>query len=148
MNTSAASSTGNTGRPTCSQGCNLCLPYSAKNPNACNSSPSCVPGGAVPCCCATSCVPKGKLEAANWCGQGAGTWMSGMGPAADTLNNISHAYFGVGNGPFQQYENNNKTLLNPIQNWGESIVDFTYSGNHFGFSPPALGSASAPRRTR
>ena len=135
LNTSAASSTNNTARPTCSQNCYLCLPYSASAPGNCNSSPSCVPGSNPPCCCATSCVPKGRLESANWCGQGGGTWMSGEGPAADTINGVSHAYFGVGNGPFQQFQANNTTFLNPIQSWGESIIDFTYSGSQFNSSP-------------
>ena len=135
LNTSGASSTNNTARPTCSPNCYLCLPYNAKAPGNCNASPSCVPGSNPPCCCATSCVPKGHLEAANWCGQGGGVWMSGAGPAADTLNGVAHSYFGVGNGPFQQYQANNTTFLNPIQSWGESIVDLTLSGSAFDSSP-------------
>jgi hypothetical protein len=135
LNTSAASDTNNTARPTCSANCYLCLPYSSANPANCNSSPACIPGSNPPCCCATSCVPTNHLEAANWCGQGGGTWMSGEGPAADNINGVSHAFFGVGNGPFQQFQANNTTFLNPIQSWGESIVDFTYSGNKFDSSP-------------
>jgi hypothetical protein len=135
LNTSGASSTNNTARPSCSQSCELCLPYNPKAPANCNSSPSCVPGSNPPCCCATSCVPKGHLEAANWCGQGGGTWMSGDGPAADTLNGISHAFFGVGNGPFQQYQADGATFLNPMQSFGESIIDFKLSGSAFDSSP-------------
>ena len=135
LNTAAASSTSNTARPTCSQNCYLCLPYDAKAPANCNSSPNCVPGSNPPCCCATSCVPKGNVEATNWCGQGAGTWMSGQGPAAGTINGVSHAYFGVGNGPFQQYEANNTTFLNPLQSFGESVVDLKFSGSSIDSTP-------------
>jgi hypothetical protein len=135
LNTAAASSTSNTARPSCSQNCYLCLPYDPKAPANCNSSTSCVPGSNPPCCCATSCVPKGNVEATNWCGQGGGTWMSGQGPAAQTLNGVSHAYFGVGNGAFQQYEANGATFLNPLQSFGESVVDLKLSGSAFDSSP-------------
>lgn len=61
--------------------------------------------------------------------------MSGEGPAANTLNGVSHAYFGTGNGPFQQYQSDGVTFLNPMYNWGQSILDFTFSGNTFDSSP-------------
>jgi len=134
-NTSGASSTGNTARPSCSANCYLCFPYEPKAPANCDSSPSCIPGSAVPCCCATSCVPKGRYEASNWCGQGGGVWMSGAGPAADTLKGISHAFFGVGNGPFQQFAANGAASLSTIQNSGQSVVDLRLSGSTFDTSP-------------
>ena len=135
LNTSAAPSAGNKGRPTCSANCYLCLPYSPQHPSACNSSPSCTPGSSPPCCCATSCVPRGRFESPNWCGQGGGVWMSGEGPAAGMLDGVSHAFFGVGNGPFQQYQADNATFLSPMQSFGESIIDFTFAGNAFDASP-------------
>ncbi len=62
--------------------------------------------------------------------------MSARGPAANTLSGTSHAYLGVGNGPFQQYNTGMPaTLLNPIQNWGESVVDFRLAGTTVDSSP-------------
>lgn len=50
--------------------------------------------------------------------------MSGKGGAALTdASGVSHAYFGIGNGSFQNADANGAPL-NPILNWGQSIVDF------------------------
>jgi hypothetical protein len=133
LNTSGSGT--NTDLPACSQGCSLCNAYDPSQPNACNSSPSCTPGSNPPCCCSTSCVPKGYRAPANWCGQGGGSWMAGEGPAANTLNGVSHAYVGTGNGPFQQYQADGVTLTNQTSNWGQSILDFTLSGGAFDSSP-------------
>jgi hypothetical protein len=133
LNTSQSAN--NTNLPACGEDCYLCNAFNPKDPDHCNSSPSCVPGSNPPCCCATTCVATGYPAAANWCGQGGGSWMSGEGPAANTLNGVSHAYFGVGNGPFQEYESDGQTLLNPMQNFGQSILDFRYSGSSFDTSP-------------
>ena len=125
----------NTNQPACSQDCFLCNAYNGKRPNQCNSSPSCVPGSNPPCCCSTSCVPQGYGASANWCGQGGGSWMSGEGGAANTLSGVSHAYFGTGNGPFQQFQSDGVTSLATIANAGQSILDFTFSGSGFDSSP-------------
>lgn len=73
--------------------------------------------------------------------------MSSRGPAASTLSGTSHAFFGPGNGGFQQ---NN-------YNWGESILDFTLSSGGMGTTPaksftpyggvalsPPLGTSNCP----
>jgi hypothetical protein len=133
LNTSGLGS--NTDLPACGEDCYLCNAYNPKNPAGCNSSPACVPGSNPPCCCATSCVAAGYRASANWCGQGGGTWMSGEGPAANTLSGVSHAYFGVGNGPFQQYQSDGGTFASPLRNWGQSILDFRFSGGSFDASP-------------
>ncbi|HLY18198.1 MAG TPA: hypothetical protein VKR61_13290 [Bryobacteraceae bacterium] len=39
--------------------------------------------------------------APNWCGHGGGIWMSGKGPAGNTLNGTAFAFFASGNGGFQ-----------------------------------------------
>lgn len=72
-----------------------------------------------------SSITNGFQNAPNWCGHGAGIWMSGRGPAGNVLNGIGHSYFGVGNGGFQ---------ANGL-NWGESVMDFQVS---------AEGAASKP----
>jgi hypothetical protein len=98
------------------------------NPNwpACNFVCSCTGTG---CASTSPCITTGYTSSANFCGHAAGIWMSGRGGAAFTdVNNVSHAYFGIGNGSFQQNLNSSSgALLNPIPNWSESIVDFTSS---------------------
>ncbi len=76
------------------------------------------------CLAGSGCVASYYAFAPNWCGHAGGIWMSGRGPAAnpDSSGN-SHAYFGVGNGGFQQ-TNSSGTLLSSIQNWGNSVLDF------------------------
>jgi hypothetical protein len=133
FNTSASPS--NTNLPACGKNCYFCSVTPPSDPVQCNSSPSCVPGSNPPCCCATSCVPKGYGSAANWCGQGGGSWMSGEGGAANTLSGVSHAYFGTGNGPFQQYQSDGVTSVSTMANAGQSILDFTFSGSGFDPNP-------------
>jgi hypothetical protein len=112
--TTTASGVSNSDKPGCTPTC------------ACSGG-SCSPG--------TYCIIGSYQNAANWCGHGAGIWMSGRGPAASTLNGVSHAYFGVGNGGFQQWQSDRSTLLSPIQNWGSSVLDFTMSTSGFDTSP-------------
>jgi hypothetical protein len=133
FNTSA--SPGNSNLPACSQDCYLCVASNPKKPGACSSSPTCVPGSNPPCCCSATCVATGYGAAANFCGQGGGSWMSGEGPAANTLNGVSHAYFGTGNGPFQQYKSDGATSLPQLTGAGQSILDFTFSGSTFSSGP-------------
>jgi len=126
--TTAKGTAGNTDTPACSTNCTC-------------SGGSCTPG--------TGCIASGYQNAANWCGHGAGIWMSGKGPAANTLSGVSHAYFGVGNGGFQQWTSGGSTLLSSIANWGESILDFTLSSSGFDSSPsqyftPSGGVALEP----
>jgi hypothetical protein len=132
LNTSGAGNNANL--PACYQGCALCLAYYPGNPGRCNSSASCTPGSSPPCCCATSCVAPGYGTSPNWCGQGGGSWMAGEGPAANTLNGVSHSYFGTGNGPFQQFQAD-RAFVGKMYNFGQSILDFTFSGNSFDSSP-------------
>jgi len=111
--TTAKGTSGNTDTPACSTNC------------------SCSGGT---CTAGTGCIVGSYENAANWCGHGAGVWMSGKGPAANTLSGVSHAYFGSGNGGFQQ-RTSGGALLSPIANWGESIMDFTLSTGGFDTSP-------------
>lgn len=134
LNTSG--SRNNTNLPACYQGCELCLAYNPNQPGQCNTSTSCTPGSTPPCCCATSCVPKGYGTSPNWCGQGGGSWMAGEGPAANTIKGVSHAYFGTGNGPFQQFQSDG-AFVKQMANFGQSILDFTFSGSAFDSSPSA-----------
>lgn len=60
--------------------------------------------------------------------------MAGEGPAANTIDGVSHAYFGTGNGPFQQFGPDG-TPLAKMYNFGQSILDFTFSGSEFDASP-------------
>lgn len=91
--------------------------------------------GSNPQCCNTSCIPSGYENSPNWCGHGGGIWMAGRGPASNTLSSVAHAYFGVGNGAFQQ-NTSGGALLSYIANWGESVIDFTFSsGSRFDSSP-------------
>jgi hypothetical protein len=92
--------------------------------------------------CPTCCIPSnGYLFSPNWCGHASGIWGgSGRAPAANTLNvsgsPVSNAYFGTTNGSFQQWQSDGTTLLSPNPyNWGESIVDFTFSSAGFGQVP-------------
>jgi hypothetical protein len=115
------------------------------NPNwpACNFNCSCTGStcttttGPV----ATSCIAGNGTQSYqssyNFCGHAAGMWMSGRGGAAATdAENVSHAYFGIGNGSFQQnLTNSSGALLNPIPNWSESVVDFTISSTAFSQAP-------------
>lgn len=127
----------NTDVPACTSGCNACT-------STCNPS-GCVYGY-------PNTPPNAYADATNWCGHAAGIWMSGKGPAANTLSSVSHAYFGTANGPFQQWAQGGTTLLSPIQNWGSSVVDFTLAGTAFDTSPsqyftPSGGIPVAPTIT-
>ncbi len=103
--------TNNTDTPVCTPHCGKCT----------------FPTGCPP----SQCVNTGYLEMPNWCGHGAGVWMSGRGAVANTdSTGLSHAYFGVGNGPFQQ-----TTSDGAIHNWGSSVVDLTQSATVLGTSP-------------
>ncbi len=117
----------------------------ANNPNwpACNFNCSCTgtscttTKGPV----ATSCIAgngsQSYQSSYNFCGHAAGLWMSGRGGAAATDGqNVSHAYFGIGNGSFQQNLNSGAgSLLNPITDWSESVVDFTISSSSISPAP-------------
>jgi len=63
--------------------------------------------------------------APNWGGHGAGIWMYGRGPAANTLgtgsSQVSHTYVATGNGGFQVYSGSS------AYNLGSSILDFQMS---------------------
>jgi len=64
----------------------------------------------------------------NWCGHGAGVWMSGHGPAASNgtlVDAYYHIFLADGNGGFQQSANN----------WGESVIDFRESSSSTNTSP-------------
>ena len=112
--TSAKGTSGNTDFPACNASCTACSPPTQSNPIGCTP--------------AAGCLVSGYTGSANWCGHGGGIWMSGRGGAANTLSGVSHAYFAVGNGPFQQNAvSQSGALLNRIQNWGDSVVDFTLS---------------------
>ncbi len=112
------------------------LAGTVNNPNwpACNLACSCT---GTTCTSGTSCIASGYASSYNFCGHAAGIWMSGRGGAAATDgSNVSHAYFGIGNGSFQQnLTNASGALLNPIPNWSESIVDFTLSSITFDMAP-------------
>jgi hypothetical protein len=96
------------------------------NTTHCNIDPN---TGNPPCDCL---VQGGAQNAPTWGGHGAGIWMSGRGPAADTgSSGVSHAFLGIGNGGFQQDSNHN-----PL-NWGESIVDFRLSSTNMDITPSA-----------
>ena len=112
--TTAKGTTGNTDFPGCTPQCPTCLPYAD--------------GGCSP---NSTCVVTGYHESANWCGHAGGIWMSGRGPAAATdANGVSHAYFAIGNGSFQQNATSaSGPLLSPIQNWSNAVVDFTLSSS-------------------
>jgi hypothetical protein len=80
----------------------------------------------APLCGASGCETGQYQNEPNWCGHGAGIWMSGRGPAAITTNGVSNAFFGAANGGFQTSSGN----------WGSSILDFPSSA--------AGGVVSAP----
>jgi hypothetical protein len=127
LTTANGGGSGNTDYPPCISGC-YCTP---------NQSGGC---GATNTCCTgqgTSCVASGYQESANFCGHAAGIWGgAGRGPVgALDSNGVSHAYFGTANGAFQQWQHDHTTLLNPIKNWGESVVDLTLSASTFDSSP-------------
>ena len=121
--TTAKGTTLNTDFPACTSGCSACSPYTS--------------GSSVGCTLGGGCVPAPYVEQANWCGHAGGVWMSGRGGAASTdSNGVSHAYFGIGNGAFQQNAvSSTGALLNPIENWGNTIVDFTFSTGGLGTAP-------------
>jgi hypothetical protein len=48
-----------------------------------------------------SMASKPQAMASNWCSHGGGIWMSGKGPAGNTFNGNSYAFFAAGNGGFQ-----------------------------------------------
>ncbi len=138
--TSAKGASGNTDLPACSANCTLCTPYTG--PGSCG-----VAG--KPACCSTQCVPAGYVESPNECGHGGGAWMSARGPASNTFSNgttnVAHAFFGIGNGPYQQYQSDGVTLLSPVQNWGNSVVDFTLSGSSYSTYPASNFTPSGGR---
>jgi hypothetical protein len=104
----------NTDQPSCTANCSC-------SGNACTPGPG--------------CIASGYLFAANWCGHAGGVWMSGRGPAAGAdSNGAYHAYFGVGNGGFQQ-QTQTGAMLPDIQNWGNSILDFRLGAQVFDVSP-------------
>jgi hypothetical protein len=101
------------------------------------------------CTAGAGCIASGYVFAPNWCGHAGGVWMSGRGGAAnpDSSGN-SHAYFGVGNGAFQQRDSTG-ALLGSIQNWGNSILDFTLSSSGGTYQTPSeyftpYGGSSVP----
>ena len=67
--------------------------------------------------CGSKCKAGQYENQPNWCGHGGGIWMSGRGPAASSINGVSRAFVGIGNGGFQS----------GAANAGESIVGFTSS---------------------
>ncbi len=106
---------------------------------ACTSGCTCIPT------CTPECVLDGYQGAPNWCGQGGGIWMSSRGgAAAPDSKGVSHAFFGVGNGAFQQ--NSSQT---GVVNWGQSILDFELPSEHLGtprdyFTPQGGTTAGSP----
>jgi len=112
-------------------GTNTDLP--ACSPTCSCSASSCNPSKGTS---GTTCIVSGYNTAANWCGHAAGVWMSGEGGAAITdSSGVSHALFGSGNGSFQQYQSDDATLLSPIQNWSQSVLDFTQSASSYDSTP-------------
>jgi hypothetical protein len=101
-----------------------------------NNTPACITGcscGSGLGSCTHGCITSGYLFSKNWCGHAGGSWMHGRGPAAaHDSSGASHAYFGIGNGSFQQWEEDGTTLLSSIQNWSDTIIDLTLatSGNY------------------
>jgi hypothetical protein len=73
----------------------------------------------APLCGASGCQTGQYQNEPNWCGHGGGIWMSGRGPAGNTANGVSNAFFGIANGGFQP----------SAFNWGSSILDFTSSSS-------------------
>jgi len=106
--TTTEGASGNTGTPACAQDCG----YDEGTQQGYN------------------CVPNGYQNSPNWCGHGAGVWMSSRGPASNTLgtgsSQVAYTYFGSGNGGFQTNG----------QNFGQSIFDFRLS--------QSAGADSAP----
>ena len=137
--TTKGGSTANTDTPACSG-----IPSGGGN-STCSCSDSqggCSPNNGGSSDCPTCCIPSnGYLFSPNWCGHASGIWGgSGRAPAGNTLTvggtAVSNAYFGTTNGSFQQWQSDGATLLSPNPyNWGDSVIDFTFS--------PA--SASSPR---
>ena len=89
-------------------------------------------GSATPSCntnaplCPPSGCQAGQFEnEPNWCGHGGGIWMSARGPAASTLDGVTRAFVGVGNGGYQT----------GAANWGSSIDSFTSSASEVGTTP-------------
>jgi hypothetical protein len=112
---------------------------------ACTANCTCSGGTCTP---GSGCIASGYIFAPNWCGHAGGIWMSGRGPAANTVSGTSHAYFGVGNGGFQQ-RNSTGTLLSTINNWGNSVLDFTLSTSGGSYQTPSeyftpYGGSSVP----
>ena len=141
----------NTDLPSCTNGqpppnsCQCTALQSDGSPNPACGAP---PGGGFNCC-TTGCIPTiGSTSyqwISNYCGHGAGIWASGKGPAARTdSNGKSHAYFTTGNGGFQQWRSDGKTLLNPILNWGGTVFDLTLSTNGFDVSPSQYFTPTGP----
>lgn len=50
--------------------------------------------------CQDKAMPPAHM-ASNWCGHGGGIWMSGKGPAGNTIGANTYAFFASGNGGFQ-----------------------------------------------
>lgn len=112
--TTGKNTANNTDLPACTTGC------------VCNS---------TGCKATEECIEPNYDFAANWCGHAGGIWMSGRGPAAAAdSNGVSHAYFGTGNGGFQQLSQNGQ-LLGSMQNWGTSIFDFRLGASLFDTRP-------------
>ncbi len=101
----------------------------------------CTPNSGGSSNCTTCCIPSNNyIGSPNWCGHAAGIWGgAGRAPSANTLTvsgtQVSNAYFGTTNGAFQQWASGGSTLLTQPFNWGESILDFTFSSGGTGTSP-------------
>jgi len=109
----------NTDSPACSANCTC-------------SGTACMPGTGPP-----ACIASGYIFAANWCGHAGGIWMSGRGGAANPdSGGTSHAYFGVGQGGFQQRDSTG-ALLSAIKNWGGSVLDFPLLSSGGSFQKPS-----------
>jgi hypothetical protein len=119
--------------PNCSCSGGLCTPFT-------NPPPGCASRGT--CCIPTTATgaPYDYNSPPNWVGHGGGVWTDGRAPAANTLVNgqgtkESHSYFGVSNGGFQQWQQDDQTPLTSMQNWGESILDFRLWASGFDAGP-------------
>ena len=114
VTTSQGGGANNTNLPACTANC------------TCNSNK---------CTVGEGCIATNYVFPPNWCGHGGGIWMSGRGPAANTdSSGVSHAYFGVGNGGFQQTNSEGKVLAT-LHNWSNSILDFRLGASVFDSSP-------------
>jgi len=69
--------------------------------------------------CAATPVPPYHM-APNWCGHGGGIWMSGRGPAGNSIGGNTYAFFASGNGGFQS----SGPITGVPGNLGESAFKF------------------------